>query len=137
MSDGQGVVDITTVGKDKEPTPVELYHKKKATLEMIRAADDLGEIDVVMEEWGGLVVTVRGLSRGELQRISAAADGVTPEPEIVNARMIHYGLVDPEVTEEEAQEILEKKSMASTKRLTDAIMEVSGLSDVFPGAASD
>lgn len=103
--------------------------KTVATLADIREASDLAEREVEIPEWGSYV-RVRALTRGELVRM---VEG-DPDAEVVNARAIAAAMLEPKVTEEEAAEILEKKSMSATKRITDAIMELSGISDGFPAS---
>jgi hypothetical protein len=103
--------------------------KQPATLDQIRAAKDVfGFVDVEVPEWG-LTVKIRGLTRGEMQR--AYKDSEQVDVEVLNARLMATAMIEPRMTEEEATEILDTKGMKSTKRITDAIMEASGMDAGF------
>lgn len=98
-----------------------------STFDQIMGADDLGEFEVEVPEWG-VTVKLRGLTRGELMRIN---DG-DPPADVVNARALAAAMLEPKLTVDQATELLDKKGMRATKRLQDKVMEVSGLSDQFP-----
>lgn len=87
------------------------------TLEQIRQADDLGEKTVPVPQWA-MSVKVRGLTRGEVKQ-SLDMD----EREI---GYLHYGLIDPVVTIEEAAEF-RGKSFYAVQIVLEEIMKLSGL----------
>lgn len=101
------------------------------TLDQIRAAKDLDQsVLVEVEEWG-CTVTVRGLTRGEIKTIhSTATDDDDPAGKM-DVLTLQLGLVDPAVTVEEAEAIAGEKGLRPVKKVLDAIMAASGLSDGF------
>lgn len=105
-----------------------------ATLDLILNADDIhreGE-PVEVPEWG-LTVRVRGLTRGET-KLFRSEDMDVPE---IEANMLTLGLVEPQVTIEQAKQLLEEKSFAATERVLTAILDMSGQSPGFRPQPSD
>lgn len=117
-----------TLGASQQQAASAATNGTVASVEGIFAVDDLVEKQIPIPEWGGMVIGVRGLTRGELRRINED----DADAEVVNARAMALAMVKPKVTEAEAARILEEKGMAATKRITDGIMEASGMAPGFP-----
>lgn len=98
------------------------------TLDAILAAKDLKEKTVPVPEWG-VSVKIRSLSRAEVLAISNVEDDGT---ERANVLALVGGMVEPEVTEEQAEELLAAKSVEATNKVLTAILEASGLAAGFP-----
>jgi hypothetical protein len=101
---------------------------KAATLlsaEALLAAEDLGEETISVPQWGG-AVRVRGLSLGqyrEAQRRSIVRGEV--DEERLTIEIIHAGLVEPQLTQEQAAS-LTSKSAPALGIVSEAIARLSG-----------
>jgi hypothetical protein len=91
----------------------------KETLFKRRAADTLDTID--LEDF---VVTVRGLSRGEVNKAREFEDDEKQARLIVT-----MGLVDPQLTAQEVAEWFDLAPAGDTIRVLDKIAELSGLAE--------
>lgn len=91
-----------------------------ATLEQIMGVDDRPPVDLDVDGWGQ--VRVRSLTRAAVHAWVAEEDPVETE-----ALLLHYGLAEPEVTLEQAREILAK---AQSKPVVQVIREVLRLSGI-------
>ena len=107
--------------------------KKIGTFEEIQAAKDLAEGTVVdIPEWG-FAVKIRGLTRGELIALNALADNGN-DPDETNIQAAHLALTEPKLTLEQVRDIYRDKSIRATERITNAVLEASGMTDGFrPG----
>lgn len=96
------------------------------SLEQLQEAADSGvDIETLsVPEWG-MSVKVRGLYRGEARQL---ADMDAAETE---AFVLSCALVEPAVTVEQAETLLEKKSFASTERVLQKVLDLSGLGATF------
>lgn len=113
-----------------------------ASLEEILAADDLQPSDLQVPEWNGMTVKVRGLRRRELTAVYQGVKGengqeTVPEPDVVNARILSLGLVQPQVSEQQAMDMLNEKAVKPTQKILERIVELSGLGDEFRQATED
>lgn len=106
--------------KSKEVLPV-------GTLEQIRQAVDLGEETVPVPQWN-MSVRIRGLSRGEVK--------ASLEMDDHQVGYLHYGMVEPAVTVEEAAELVSQKGWLATQRILEAIVNLSGLGAGFREGSS-
>lgn len=89
----------------------------KAALLTRRCPED----DVELEGVG--TVRVRGLTRGEVMRISkGAADGEDTQP-----LAISLALLDPQLTEDEARQYVENAPFEEIEKLGQAINRLSGI----------
>lgn len=105
----------------------------RLTVEQIIAADDLGEQDINIPEWGG-TVRVRGLGYGEWVDIRDAATVGGKQDERLFARhLFAAAITDPIVTPEQA-DLMIGKSAAAVNALVDAIVT---LSHVEAGAVTE
>lgn len=91
------------------------------TLAQIREAVDLGEETVPVPQWG-VSVRVRGLSRGEVRQ--------SVEMGTREVGYLHFGMVEPAVTLEEAAEI-DGKSFLAVQVILETIIRLSGLGAGF------
>lgn len=107
--------------KTKEALPV-------GTLDQIRLAADLGEATVPVPQWN-MSVRVRGLSRGEVNESAEMDDR--------QIGYLHYGMVDPPVTMEEAAELVGKKSYLAVQVILEEIINQSGLGAGFRQGEAD
>ena len=107
-----------------------------ASLDDILAADDLQPSDLHIPEWDK-TVKVRGLRRRELNAVYASVGEESPAPEVVNARLLALGLVDPGVSEEQAARLLDEKAVKPTQKIIERIVELSGLGEEFRQATED
>lgn len=98
-----------------------------ASFDQILAVEDLAATPLEVPEWG-CTVMVRGLSRKEFVDLKDAADGDADRADVL---MLSWCLVDPKVTEEQARELLATKSVGACAKITQAIVEASGLGDLF------
>lgn len=112
----------------------------RLTVEEIIAADDLGQSEIDMPEWGGSVM-VRGLGYGEWVDLREQATIGGQQDERVFARLLFAAaLVEPTVTPEQA-DLLIGKSAPAVNRLVEHIMLASHVGDdavtaaeaTFPG----
>lgn len=103
-----------------KPVPLE-----PGSFEQIQAADDTAAKAVDVPEWS-MQVTVRGFRRAEALQWSA-----TDDPSESDALVIHYGLVQPTVTIEQAREIVAAKSQVAVARIVREVIELSGLGTAF------
>jgi len=103
-----------------------------ATLDDIFAADDVKQADVDVPEWSARVV-VRGLSRKQVLAWSDSGDDLSE----ADALLLHYGLVEPEVTVEQARELVATRSHAALARVLREVMRLSGIGIGFQGAGAD
>ena len=100
--------------------------KKIGTFEEIQSAKDLPDVVTVeVPEWG-FAVKVRGLKRSEVMALRGEID----EQE-GSAKTIQMGLVEPQITLEQAREMCNEKSFQATERVVEAVMKASGLGDGF------
>ena len=93
--------------------------------EGLLTAEDLGEETIVIPQWGG-AVRVRGLSLGqyrEAQRRSIVRGEV--DEERLTIEIIHAGLVEPKLTQEQAL-ALKDKSAPALGLVSEAIARLSG-----------
>lgn len=98
-------------------------------LDEIRAAADNPAVDLDVPEWGGRV-KVRGFTRAEALQW-ANTSGENDDGQQGNVLCLHFGLVDPAVTREEAQELVETKSQRAVARVAAEVMRLSGLGATF------
>lgn len=112
----------------------------RLTVEEIIAADDLGQEEVEMPEWGGSVM-VRGLGYGEWVDLrDAATVGGQQDERLFTRLLLAAALVEPVVSIEQA-DLLIAKSASAVNRLVDSIVSTSRISDdaikaaeaTFPG----
>lgn len=98
----------------------------RLSVEQIVQADDLGQSEVEMPEWGGSVV-IRGLGYGEWVdlREQATVDGQQDE-KIFSRLLFSTALVEPHVTPEQA-DLLLAKSTPAVNRLVDEILTLSNI----------
>ncbi len=125
------VADETAGAPDGAPA------RTVATFDAIMAAPDLGEHWVEIPEWGSSV-KVRGLSRGEwaaMREASKKEGSDDMDAAIVDAQLLHLGMVEPQVSFEQAVELLNRKGLRACGRLTEAILAASGIGDGFREAA--
>ena len=97
-----------------------------ASVESLLAVDDSHASDVQIPEWG-LSVRIRGMTRGEARKIGT--EDMTPEDAEVYA--LHTCLVEPQLTAEQARQLVNDKGFGTTELLLRRILEVSGLVDGF------
>ena len=96
------------------------------SVEAIIAADDLGEKEVEMPEWGGSVV-IRGIGYGEFVQIREDASTSGEQDERVFGRLLlAAAFISPPLTTDQA-EILFNKSSVAVNRLSDEIVTLSGM----------
>lgn len=96
----------------------------RLTVEQIIAADDLGQEEISVPEWGGSVV-IRGLGYGEWVDIrDASMVGGQQDEKIFSRLLFAAALVEPVITPEQA-DLLTAKSAASVNRLVEAIVKMS------------
>lgn len=101
---------------------------KMLSAEEILAADDRPEMVVEVPEWGGSV-KIKALSLGQFRDVQEKAeDGVEQDEHKLAIAMLKEGLVEPKLSDEQAEKLYDKAIPAVTKVLT-AIAE---LSDVDP-----
>ena len=93
------------------------------SLDLIRAAQDVGTEEMDVPEWG-VSVTVRGLTRGEARQLG-------DDPLEAEVKALSLALVDPVVSDDEAREILSGKAFSPTERVLSKILELSGLGASF------
>lgn len=99
------------------------------SVDEIVAAQDLGEKEIEVPEWGGSVV-IRGLGYGEVVAIreaATAADGREDE-QVFGRLMFAAAFVTPSLTEEQAA-LLVNKSAAAVTRINNEITILSGMGD--------
>lgn len=105
------------------------------TVQGILEADDLGEVVVDVEEWGpDFKVLIRGIGRAEfraVQKNSTPEGAEEVDSDLADAWLMHLCMVRPSLTLKDATKIVAEKSIPSTQRVTEAIMEASGLGDGF------
>jgi len=95
--------------------------------EQILARKVAGRTETV--ELDGGEVVVRGLSRGE-----ASACGKLDAQDDVEALALHYGLVDPALSEEDARAWRDQDESGELQKVVDAIQRLSGTA---PGQGKD
>lgn len=103
-----------------------------ATLDDILSADDVKQADVNVPEWGARVV-VRGLSRKQVLAWSDTGDDVSE----ADALLLHHGLVEPEVTVEQARELVASRSHVALMRVLREVMRLSGIGLGFQDQGTD
>lgn len=100
----------------------------RLTIEEISGANDLGEEEIEIPEWGGSVV-IRGLGYGEWVDLRDRSTVAGTQDERLFARMLlATALVEPVVGEEQA-DLLLNKSAPSVDRLVSAILGLSKIGD--------
>lgn len=96
------------------------------SVDEIVAADDLGEKEIEIPEWGGSIV-IRGLGYGEFVAIRSAADSNGQQDEKIFGRLLlAASFVKPPLTQEQA-DVLFNKSMVAVTRISNEIMSLSGI----------
>jgi hypothetical protein len=97
------------------------------TVEDILAAKDLDEEEVEVPEWGGSVV-IRGLGYGEFVAIRDKAwkDSGEQDERLFGCLLLAASFIDPVLTDDQASALFDKSSAAVT-RVSDAIVDLSGL----------
>lgn len=97
------------------------------SLDQIMGADDIKADGVPVEvpEWG-VTVLVRGLTRSEATAWSAIEDQQSSD-----VHLLRCALVSPTLTEEQASELVTRKSAAAVRRVLTEVIEVSGLGATF------
>ncbi len=93
------------------------------SLDLIRAAQDVGTETVDVPEWG-VSVTVRGLTRAEVRSMG-------DDPVEAEVTALTLGMSEPSVTDGEAREILASKAFAPTQTVLMKILELSGMGSSF------
>jgi hypothetical protein len=110
------------------------------SVDEIIEAKDLGEKEIEIPEWGGSV-KIRGLGYGEFVTIrESAMVGGQQDERIFGRLLLAAAFVDPVLTEDQADALFNKSSIA-VNRITDEIVELSGIGDnsfvdseaTFPG----
>lgn len=97
------------------------------SIDAILATDDLAARPLEIPEWG-VTVKVRGLSRAEYV---ALKDKSGDDPDLADVLLLTTCLVEPVVNEEQARRLLDEKSVGAVAKITQAIVEASGLGDLF------
>lgn len=96
------------------------------SVDEIAAAQDLGESEVEIPEWGGTVV-IRGLGYGEWVDLRDQSTVAGQQDEKVFSRLLlAAALVTPAVTPEQA-DLLLGKSTTAVNRLVDNILSLSSV----------
>ena len=90
------------------------------TADALLAADDLKTEVVNVPEWGG-AVKVRGLKKGEWDKAQAEDDEVKG-----NSFLLSCGILEPELTPEQVDQLREK-SLLAVNKLETAIIRCSGM----------
>lgn len=90
-------------------------------------ADDVDKVDVR----GGQVV-VRGVTRRQAIIIRAAGDA----PEEQEPLILHYGLVDPPLSIEDAAAWIDMAPAGDVQRVVQAVAALSGMEDTAPKRAT-
>lgn len=103
------------------------------SLDDILAADDTQAdgVPVDVPEWG-LRVLVKGLTRGEALAFSDIESG--PEAE---AFLLAHTLVQPQLTVEQAADLIAKKGHGPVRRVVQEALRVSGMTATFREATPD
>jgi hypothetical protein len=106
--------------------------KQALTLEQIQQVEDVpGRVWVEVPEWGkNAGVWIRGLTRGEVRRINDTSDEADAD-----AFAISSAMVDPAMSVDDAK-ALDKKGLAATNRIMNAIKDASGLTPGFRSGAA-
>jgi hypothetical protein len=99
-----------------------------ASFDQLVAEDRLPGEDVEIPGVG--VVRVRALTRAEGLTL-----GSIKQPDVVERKTLHYGLVSPALSEAQVGEWQRKASFGELNKLTDKIMELSGLGEDSAKAA--
>lgn len=113
-----------TFGYVEEATP---SGPRILSFNQILAAPDITEDLVDVPEWGG-VVKVRALTKAQqhkMQRLATVRG--TVDPERMEQYMLVYGLIEPGVTIQEAEQ-LSVKAAGVVERILRRIMALSGMS---------
>jgi len=103
------------------------------SFEQIRDSDDVTEENVFIKEWGG-EVRVRSLTRRQVKDITKAATKSVGkgkreiDSDIFEKGLLFYGLVHPQLSEDELEALLGKNAGPFQKMLN-KIMELSKLGD--------
>lgn len=103
---------------------------KLLSFEEIEAADDGGERDVAMPEWGG-AVRIRPLTQAEVLQARRRAtrrgpQGETTDDGLFTQAVVCAALVAPKINAVQYQALLKKRAGVVT-RLVNAILDASGL----------
>lgn len=110
------------------------------SVEDIIAADDLGEAEIEMPEWGGSI-KIRGLGYGEFVTLRESAQvGGQQDERIYGRLLLVAAFVDPVLDEDQADALFNKSS-AAVDKITTEIVRLSGIGDAafveseatFPG----
>lgn len=93
---------------------------KALTFDQIAAAPDMEERHFVeVPEWGGGIY-LRRLTRGEVLEIRKLDDSVS------DAAALSYAAVEPTLTVEQAQAILDQRSFQGVLRVLEKVIELAG-----------
>jgi len=97
------------------------------SVDEIIAANDLGEKEVEVPEWGGSVV-IRGLGYGEFVAIRDAAENADGQQDekVFGRLLLAASFVQPTLTQEQA-DILFNKSASAVTMISNEIMELSAI----------
>lgn len=96
-----------------------------ATLDDIVGATDTRTESIPVPEWGASVI-VRGFTRQQALQWSKCEDEVESE-----ALCLHFGLAEPEVTLEQARDLVQTKSSRALAKVLVGVMRLSGLGVAF------
>ena len=102
---------------------------KILSLAEIEEAKDVTERTVPVPQWNGSVV-VRSLTKRQMREIkkSSRDDQGELQEDLVEKQVFIHGLVQPKVTDEDYERLLDKSS-AAVDTITKAILEQSNLTD--------
>lgn len=93
----------------------------------LAAKDDLAAQPLEIPEWG-VTVMVRGLSRQEYVALKEQSGDDADRADVL---LLTTCLVQPAVDEAQARRLLDEKSVGAIAKITQAIVEASGLGDLF------
>lgn len=98
-----------------------------ASIDAILQTDDLAPRPLEIPEWG-VTVLIRGLSRAEY---IALKEKSADDADVADVLLLTTCMVEPKVNEEQARRLLDEKSVGAVAKITQAIVEASGLGDLF------
>lgn len=91
------------------------------------AKDDLAPRPLEIPEWGATVL-IRGLTRQEYITLK---DQAGDDSDVADVLLLTTCLVQPKLDETQARRLLDEKTVGSVAKITRAIVEASGLGDLF------
>ncbi len=94
-----------------------------ASADQLLASNDLGGSPFEIKEWG-LSVKLRGLTRGEARLCYELTDLPSRE-----ASMLRCAFVEPTLTADQANDLIQNKSFGVTEKLLERVLELSGLAE--------